>query len=232
MLAKFKVHILLFSLALSALFSATAFAQGTGTTPTNAPSTPVPAPTKIGLINIQEAILSTNEGQKELEALGQRFAPKQTEIQKLSEEIDTLKKKLDPQTKISDEERASLIRTIEGKQKSLQRKYEDAQSEFQQAQQDLGSRIYQKMAGVLEKYASTNGYAVVLDVSAQQSAVLWGNQGTLITKELVDAYNAQSPVAPPAKPAAGGAPPRPSGTAGTTTAAHPPANTGATPKRP
>jgi len=44
---------------------------------------------------------------------------------------------------------------------------------------------------------------VVLDVSNPQSPVLWAGQGTNITKEVVAAYNAQSPVAAPAAKPAG-----------------------------
>jgi outer membrane protein len=62
------------------------------------------------------------------------------------------------------------------------------------------------MLNVLEKYAKANGYAVVLDVSNPQTPVLYAS--TNITKELVDAYNAEAPVAAPAtKPAAKAAPP-------------------------
>jgi len=43
---------------------------------------------------------------------------------------------------------------------------------------------------------------VILDVSSQQSPVLWAAQTTDVTQEIVTAYNAQSSVAPPA---AGGA---------------------------
>src|SRR5205807_6171229 len=115
--------------------------------------------------------------------------------------------------KITDEERNNQVRAIETKQKALQRSYEDAQAEFQQAQQDIGGKIYQKMGAVLEKYASGNGFAVLLDVSGQQNSVIWGNQGTLVTQEVVDAYNAQSPVPPPAKAPASGAQAQPPATA-------------------
>jgi Skp family chaperone for outer membrane proteins len=177
-------------------------------------SPPGTTPAKIGLVNILEAIAATNEGQKEIIDLNNRFAPKQAELRALKDEIDRLKKELDAQsTKLSDDERNSKVRTIETKQKILERNYEDAQAEYQQAQQDISGRIYQKMTTVLEKYATSNGLAVVLDVSGQQNTVLWGNTGTLITKPLVDAYNAQSPVPPPAAPASGAQSQSPAGQA-------------------
>jgi outer membrane protein len=222
-----KVHTLVFSLALIALLPLSLFGQ---TAPAGSVPAAAPAPTKIGIVNILDAIQATNEGQKELEDLQKRFAPKQTELRGLSDEIDRLKKQLDAQSaKLSEDERNTQVRNIEAKQKTLQRNYEDAQSEFQQAQQDISGRIYQKMATVLEKYAIGNGYAMVLDVSGQQNTVLWGNTGTLITKQLVDAYNAQSPVPPPAAPASG-AQAKPSGASGTPAPQPPVATT--TPKKP
>ncbi|HEY6253475.1 MAG TPA: OmpH family outer membrane protein, partial [Candidatus Angelobacter sp.] len=62
----------------------------------------------------------------------------------------------------------------------------------------------------------TNNFSVILDVSNPQTPVLWASQGTNITKELVDAYNAAAPIAaPPAKPAGAAASRPPAG--GTTT---------------
>jgi outer membrane protein len=49
------------------------------------------------------------------------------------------------------------------------------------------------MLNVLDKYAKNNGYAVILDVSNPQTPVLWAAQGTNITKDLVNAYNAETP---------------------------------------
>lgn len=201
-LAKFKT--LTLSLGLSIVFSAAAFAQ-TAAAPALAASGQ--APTKIGVVNIQQAIAESNEGKKELDALQQKFSPKQAELKNLNDEVENLKKQYQAQqAKLSDEEKSTRAKAIDTKQKSLQRSYEDAQSEFQQAEQDVINRIGTKMLAVLEKYASTNGYAMILDVSnPQTSPVLYATQGTVITKDLVDAYNVESPssTSAPTKPFTG-----------------------------
>lgn len=227
MRAKFKVHTLIFNLALISLLPLATLAQSApaGNSPAG------PPPTKIGLIDILRAMQSTNEGQKELDELQKRFAPKQAELRSLADEIERLRKELDTESgKLNDDQRNSKVRVIETKQKALQRSYEDAQNEYQQAQQDISGRIYQKMSPVLEKYAISNGYAVVLDVSGQQNTVLWGNTGTLITSQVVEAYNAQSPVPPPSTAPASGAQAKPSGASGSPTTQPPVAIT--TPKKP
>jgi outer membrane protein len=223
----FKNKFFALGLGLSTLFTASSLAQAAAA-PASAPSgssaasPTTPSPTKIGIVNIQEAIISTNEGKKELEALQQKFSPKQAELKNLNDEVENLKKTFQAQSdKLNDEERNTRAKEIEVKQKSLQRSYEDAQNDFQQAEQEMINRIGGKMLSTLEKYAKANGYAVVLDVSNPQTPVLWANQGTVITKELVDAFNTENPATAPSKPATGAAArpsaPRPAAPRATTT---------------
>jgi outer membrane protein len=207
-----KFQILALSLGLSTLFTAASLAQAAaGKAPASAPASAEPASTKVGIVNIQEAIFASNEGKKEVDALQKKFSPKQAELKNLSDEVENLKKTFQAQSdKLNDEERNNKAKELELKQKTLQRNYDDAQSEFQQAEQELLNRIGGKMLKVLENYAKANGYAVVLDVSNPQTPVLWASQGTVITKQLVDAYNAANPATAPAAKPAGAAGSRPS----------------------
>jgi outer membrane protein len=230
MLGTTKTQILAIALAVSPAFAAASLAQAPAATP--APSANAgPVPTKIGIVNIQDAIIATNEGKKEFDALQAKFNPKQAELKALNDEVENLKKQFQTQSdKLSDEERNSRAKTIEAKQKTLQRNYDDAQGEFQQAEQEVVNKIGSKMLTVLEKYANANGYAVVLDVSNPQTPVLWANQGTIITKELVDAYNTANPSAAPAPKTSGATAP-----ANKPPVARPPATAStpaATPKKP
>jgi len=220
-MAKFRILAIGLSIALGPV----AFGQATAAPAANAG----PVPTKIGVVNIQQAIGECAEGKKEIDALQQKFTPKQAELKNLSDEVESLKKQYQAQAdKLSDDEKNSRAKAIDTKQKSLQRNYEDAQAEFQQAEQDVINRIGAKMITVLEKYANANGYAVVLDVSnPQTSPVLWATQGTVITKDLVDAYDKVNPAGASA-PA-----PKPAGAAGTATRpATAPARPAPTPKKP
>jgi outer membrane protein len=187
-------------LALAAILSVGALAQ-TGAAATPAPSVPAPtaAAPKIGIINMQQAILASNEGRRDFESLQKKFEPKQTELKGMNDEVEGLKKQLNTQgDKLNDEARANLVKTIELKQKSLQRSLEDAQGDFQSQQNDILNRVGQKMMEVLDKYAKDNGYTMILDVSNPQSPVLWAGASSDVTKAIVDAYNTQSGVAAPA----------------------------------
>jgi outer membrane protein len=190
----------------AALLTVTALAQ-TGTAAAANPAAPAnPAPsatTRIGIINIQTAIVMTNEGRRDFESLQKKFEPTQSTLTNLNQEIDNLKKQLQTQgEKLNEQARADMVKSIETKQKTLTRQAEDAQADFQGQQNEIANRIGGKLLEVLDKFAKQNGYSVILDVSSQQSPVLWAAQTTDVTQEIVTAYNAQSSVAPPA---AGGA---------------------------
>jgi outer membrane protein len=222
MSGKFNIRLLALSLGLSVLFSIAAVAQAPGTA---APASPTG--TKIGIVSIADAIFATNEGKKELDSLQARFSGKQNELKAQNDELEKLKADLQVKgDKLSDEERNSRVKSATDKQKVFQRNAEDFQAEVQQAEQEVQNRLGKKMLDVLDKYAKDNSFAVILDVSNPQTPVLWASPATNITKELVDAYNAASPVTAPATKPAGAPATRPAGTA-----PRPPA-TNPTPKKP
>jgi outer membrane protein len=165
-----------------------------------APAAEASGPSKVGIVNIQQAIVTSNEGQRDFTALQQKFDPKRQELESLNREVQELQKKFSTQgDKLTDEARGDLLKQIDDKKKQLQRSYEDANSDMQSQQNEIANRIGQKMIDVLDKYAKEHGYTVVLDVSGQQSPVLWAASSTDLTKVLVEAYNASSGVPAPPK---------------------------------
>jgi outer membrane protein len=176
----------------------------------SAASADVPANPRIAIIAFQQAVAATNEGQRNFAQLRTKFEPKQAALKSQSDEIDSLKKQLqDAGSTLSEPERDSRLRTIDEKTKSLQRTAEDAQNEASTAMNDMYQQLAQKVYAVLDAYSNQNKFTIVLDTSAQQTPVLWANQASDITKNVVDAYNAKSGVPP--QPAAGApAAPRPS----------------------
>ena len=191
-------------------------------TPAASTAAPVGANTpggvKVGIIDIQQAIVGTNEGARDFEALQKKFEPKRNELSGLNGEIESMKKQLSTQgDKLNEEARATLVKQIESKQKVLQRTGEDAQNDYQQQQNEIAQRILQKMAPVIDKYAKANGYGLLFDSSNPwpQGPLLWATAGVDLTKVIVDAYNAQSGVAAPVRPAGapGAAPGKPVGAA-------------------
>jgi outer membrane protein len=168
--------------------------------------------TKVGTINIEQAIFASNEGQRDFQALSKKFEPKQDELKTQSEELDGLQKQLAAQQdKLNDESRDKLMKQIEGKKKAFDRAQQDAQEDFQGQQGEIGNRILTKMAPLIVKYAADHEFGLILDTSQQwpRSPVLWNGPAVDITQPIVEAYNTQSgvpaPTAPVKKPTTTGA---------------------------
>ena len=161
---------------------------------------------KIAAINVEQAIFASNEGQRDFNALSKKLEPKQTELKGRSDELEALKKQLTTQgDKMNDEAKASLQRQIDQKQKTLERSVQDAQEDARGQENEIAQRILQKMAPIIVKYAADNGYGMIIDTSTNnqwpQGPILWHGPALDITKQVVDAYNTQSGVAPPPRPA-------------------------------
>ena len=124
-------------------------------------------PTKVAIIHVQNAILSTKEGQKAANDLNAKFAPKKSELDKKQSELTNIQDQLRKgSATMSEEVKAKLMR------------------EF-----DSGN----KMMGVIEKYATQNGIALVVDVSNPQTPVLWASQTIDITGDIVKLYDQANP---------------------------------------
>ena len=155
---------------------------------------------KIALIEYEQVAAATNEGQQSLQELQKKYQPKKAQLDALSQEIDSLKKQLQsaPAT-LSEDERASRLRTIDTKQKQLTRDAEDAQAAYGADVQESVGKIAQKLGPIVIKYVQDNGYTMLLNNSGQQGgvSVMWTVPGTDISQAVVDAYNASSGVAAP-----------------------------------
>ncbi len=177
------------------------------TAPTAAPA-PHATPAKIALIEYEQVAAATNEGQRDLQTLQKKYEPKKEQLQTLAQEVDTLKKQMQsaPAT-LSDTERAAKLRTIDAKEKQLQRDGEDAQNSYNGELQETIGGVAKKLGPVVIKYVQDNGYTMLLDNTGQQGglSVLWTQPGTTdISQAIVDAYNTSSGVAapPPSAPSA------------------------------
>jgi outer membrane protein len=164
-----------------------------------------PPQSKVGIIHIQNAIISTKEGQKAATELQQRYEPKKKEIDEKDKELAALQDQLKRGANtMSEDAKASLTLEIEQKTKSRNRLVEDVQTDFDQDQNRILQKLGQRMMVVIDKYARDNGYVLILDVSSPQTPVLYASNGINITDEIVTLYDKNAGEATPAasKPAA------------------------------
>jgi outer membrane protein len=212
-----------FAISACAQTSSAATPSSPGALPVAPSATTTESGTKVGTINIEQAVVGTNEGRRDFDALDKKLEPKKNELKQQNDEIEALQKQLQTQQdKLNEEARATLVNQIETKKKAFDRAVQDAQDDAQNQQKEIFTRILQKMAPVIVKYAQDNGLSMIVDTSNPwpQSPILWAGPGVDITKPVVDIYNAQSGVAAPSA----GAAPKP--------AAPKPATTGSSAPKP
>ena len=167
---------------------------------------PQAIPAKVAIVAFEQAVVATNEGQRSVAEVQKKYEPKKTQIESQGAEVDSLKKQLQAlPASAPDDQRASLIKNIDTKDKALQRDAEDAQNSYQSDLQEAYGKVAQKVGATAVKYAQDNGFTLMLNVGGQQQAnpVLWFAQTTDITQAVINAYNVSSGITapPPSAPA-------------------------------
>jgi Skp family chaperone for outer membrane proteins len=162
---------------------------------------------KVAWLDMQQALLSTNDGQNAQTELKKKFAPKEDEFQKRQQELQTKQAQYQKTSNtLSDAAKAAAERDIENLGRVLQRDNEDAQQDFQIEENRILTPLLQKMQGVINKYAADNQIAIVVDASRQQNNLIYADPASDITKAIVLLYNQAPAAAAPApavpKPAA------------------------------
>ena len=163
-------------------------------------------PQNIVTVSFNAAVLQTAEAQKSLSSLQARFAPKQKQLQALNDEVESLRKQLaDTSSNLSDAERATRARSLESKEKELQREAEDFKSDSQSESEQVFQRVAQKVYAFLQTFSQQHGYSAVIERGSDANPVVWYAAGNMdITDDLIKAYNAQAegassaPANPPA----------------------------------
>ncbi len=173
-------------------------------------------PTKVGVINLQSAIVGTKDGQKAANDIQSRFNPKKEDLDKRQGDIAQLQDQLNRgRNTLSEDARQKLVREIDQKTKSLNRDTEDARAELDQEEQKIMNELGSRIVAVIDKYAKDNGYVMILDVSSPQAPVMFASNTVDITRDIIELYDKNAPapasgtgtstsgiVAPPTKPAA------------------------------
>jgi outer membrane protein len=143
---------------------------------------------------VQQAILQTKEGQKASADLQAKFMPRRQQLDKKQQDIQALQEQMKKgSATMSEEAKQKLTRDIDSNTKGLQRDGEDFEADVNQEEGKIMQDLGQKMMDVVIKYATQNGYAMVLDVSNQQTPVLWADPSADITTEIIKLYDQAHP---------------------------------------
>jgi outer membrane protein len=190
---------------------------------------------KFAIIDMQKAVLATSDGRKASQAINDKFAPVKAQIDQLAKDI-TAKQELFSKNRATMS--ASAVGTaqteLESLTTSLKRKQEDAQQDLEEEENKQLGAIVPKLQQAVTEYAVANQIMVVLDTSASQNNLIYGDASLNIIEPIVLAYEkaagaatpAAAPKAPAVAPKAPAATPKPPAAAAPKT----PATTNTAPK--
>ncbi len=148
------------------------------------------AQTKIAIINLQKAVLESNEIKKASTALETKFRPRQQELEKLQQDLERIQQQLqNGQGKLSPQGEADLQAEGTRKQTSLTRKSEDLQKDVDAERNEILAKSSKQMQEVVGKLAAEKGYDMVVDVSN----TVFFKPALEITADAITAYNAAYP---------------------------------------
>lgn len=170
------------------------------------------APVKIGVINLQQAIPATAEGQAAVAKLQKEFVePRTKALEAMQAEIKELNDKLQRgASTLSQTAKDDLQNLINQKTKLFNRAVEDYDADSEEQQRKLLGDLSAKFQAVMQQFGRDNGYAVILDAANPNTGLVWSSDAVEITQAVIDAYDKAHPLAAspaPAKPAAAGAKP-------------------------
>jgi outer membrane protein len=137
------------------------------------------------------AVLQTAQAQQDFNDLQAKFAPRQSHLQTLNSEVEALKKQLSANSPtLSESDKNTKLRTLDSKQRQLQREADDYKADTDAATQQAFQSNAQKLYAFLQDYARLHAYTLVIDRGSDTAPVVWyAAAGIDITDQLVKDFD-------------------------------------------
>lgn len=152
-------------------------------------ATPVfAADVKLGYVDMQRALNSSEAGKEAKEQLAARVKKYQDEINVKQEEIKKLKEDLEKQGMLlSETARAAKEKDYQQRLKEFQRFTKDAQDELQGKDEEYTRKIIEGMDKVVQEFGRKNGYTFIF---VKNEGMLFVDDKVDVTEEILKSFNA------------------------------------------
>ena len=153
---------------------------------------------RVALVNLEQALVATTDGQNAEKRLDARFAPRKAALDEKQKELMALQDKLDKGAG-SEEERQRLAGEIDRMGDEVDKETTQADADLSDAQRQVLHELGPKLMAVVVRYAHQHGFDLVLDIGSSDMPRLYTENSTDSTKEVVDEYEKSARAAAPAK---------------------------------
>lgn len=153
-----------------------------------AASSAAAADVKLGYIDMQKALNTSESGKEAKEQLAARVKKYQDEINVKQEEIKKLKEDLEKQGMLlSESARSAKEKDYQQRLKEFQRFTKDAQDELQGKDEEFTRKILEGMEKVIQEFGRKNGYTFIF---VKNEAMLFAGDKVDVTEEVLKLFNA------------------------------------------
>ncbi len=146
---------------------------------------------KIGFVNLREALLDSEPGDKMEADYKKAFEKKKAQLQQKEAEMRRLKDDLEKQRSIL---KADAFRekenNYENKLKEYQRMVEDANREMDVKKQEMATKLLPELGKVIESVGEKEGYTAIFSID--NPVVVYRSKGADITKKVIEEFNKRS----------------------------------------
>ena len=150
------------------------------------------AQTKVGIINLQKAVLESAEIKAASTAMEARYKPRVARLDQVNKEIAAISENLQKNAgKLTPQAEASITADGQRKQREAQRLQEDLQADLDRERNEILSKATAKMQEVVKQVAESKGLDLVVDVPY----AVYFKAPLEITTEVIAAYDKLHPAA-------------------------------------
>jgi len=144
------------------------------------------AESKVAVVDVQHAVMATEEGIRAQATLKKVFDKRQQDLDAMQNELQKAREDIEKQSRILSRE--ALQKRMEDWQRrmiELQTRFVDYQKELQKRQGELTGPIIKKMVGIIARLAKKNGYELILD----KQAAPYARADLDLTERVIQMYN-------------------------------------------
>jgi outer membrane protein len=144
---------------------------------------------KIGYIDMQRAIGTSDAGKEAKEQMAARLKKSQDEVNARQDELKRLKDELEKQgSLLSDSARTAKEKDYQQKLKDFQRFAKDAQDDLQAKDDELTRKILGGLEKVIQDFGKKNGYTFIF--VRNEGIMLYSDEKADLTNDILKLYNA------------------------------------------
>jgi outer membrane protein len=154
---------------------------------------------KVAVVDLQRAVMQTEDGLRAQATLKKLFDNKQLELNKRQTDLQKQKDDIDKQSKVLSQ--TAIQKKLEDWQKQmveLQTTFVEYNKELEKKQKELTDPIFERILGAIKRVAGTDGYDLIVD----RATVAFSRGDLDLTDRVIQIANGTPPSAPGATPSA------------------------------